>query len=194
MFCTNCGKENKEKDKFCAQCGGSLVVKNVMVPPTQQNSISEYTKIGGWLYVVGFGLFITPFLLAYGVFDSLSLVLDDSFITVGEQISGMVSALWFEIIVDAILILVAVYLIFLFREKKREFPKYYIWYMTVSIVYLLADYVMMSSLTTTSSEMREILDSTMSEELGTTIRVIVASLIWIVYMNKSKRVAGTFIN
>jgi len=191
IFCTHCGKESEDTDKFCAHCGTPLCGDPEAVAALQNTQ--DYNKIGGWLYVVGGALFITPFVLAYKIFDSLSLVLNSNFLSVSDQVTGMVPALWFEIVIDAVFILVSVYLIFLFKEKKREFPKYYVWYLWASVVYVLADYVLLASLTTTSSEMREILDTTMSEEAGSLTQVIIGSIIWVLYMNKSKRVAGTFV-
>ncbi len=39
MICPACGYENKEGDKFCADCGTSLEI------PTTENSIGEPSKV-----------------------------------------------------------------------------------------------------------------------------------------------------
>lgn len=65
--------------------------------------------------------------------------------------------------------------------------------MAVSIAYLVIDYALLASLTTSSSEMRDILDATLEEQVGSMTGTIIASIIWIAYMKKSKRVAGTFV-
>jgi len=160
---------------------------------TQTAVVQNYEKIGGWLILVGIGLVLTPFLLAYGVFDSLSLLSDGGLKAMNSLIPGLGSAIAFELVLDTILIFVALYLIFLFKDKKKNFPKYYIWYLSASIAYLVLDYIILASLSTTNSEMQAILDSTLSESLGSLVGTTVASAIWIAYMLKSKRVASTFI-
>jgi len=192
MFCTKCGNKRKEDEKFCVSCGASFDTDSPNVA-TQTAVVQNYEKIGGWLILVGIGLVLTPFLLAYGVFDSLSLLSDGGLKAMNSLIPGLGSAIAFELVLDTILIFVALYLIFLFKDKKKNFPKYYIWYLSASIAYLVLDYIILASLSTTNSEMQAILDSTLSESLGSLVGTTVASAIWIAYMLKSKRVASTFI-
>ena len=199
MFCEKCGQKREEKDKFCAHCGASFNGDTATVikqpAPVQQPApkVERYDSIGGWLYLVGFGLFITPFILAYGVFDTFSLVSDGSLSELDSLVPGLANAIWFELIMDTALFFAVIYFIFLFRERKKEFPKFFVWYMAVSIAYLVIDYSLLASLTTSSSEMRGILDATLEEQLGSMTGTIIASIIWIAYMKKSKRVAGTFV-
>ncbi|MAZ30213.1 hypothetical protein CL655_02960 [bacterium] len=199
MFCEKCGQKREEKDKFCAHCGASFNGDTATVieqpVPVQQPApkVERYESIGGWLYLVGFGLFITPFILAYGVFDTFSLVSDGSLSELDSLVPGLANAIWFELIMDTALFFAVIYLIFLFRGMKREFPKYFVWYMAVSIAYLVIDYALVASLTTSSGEMRNILDATLDEQIGSMTGAIFGSVIWIAYMKKSKRVAGTFV-
>ncbi len=189
MFCSKCGKENGENDAFCAQCGTST-----SKPQTLSTiSYASTQKIGGWLYVVALGLFVTPFLLAYGVFDSLSLIFDGTIVYVNEEIPGMSLLIWFEIVLDLVMALIIAYIIFLFVNKRHEFPKYYIWYLIASLVYLLADYAMAASLTTANPEMKVVLEETLTEQISDIISAIIGSIIWVLYMKKSKRVATTFV-
>lgn len=198
MFCERCGHKRGQEDKFCAYCGTSLIEGNMVrsersVPvqkPTQ--NIEQYDRIRGWLYLVGFGLFVTPFILAYGIFDSFSLLSDSSMSQIDNFVPGLANAVRFELIMDTALFFTVMYLIFLFREKSRLFPKYFMWYLVVSIAYLVIDYTLVASLTTSSSEMRDILDTTVSEQAVSITGAILGSLIWIAYIQKSKRVAGTF--
>lgn len=192
MFCTKCGSKRKEGDKFCVSCGASYDTDSPNIAaqtPVKQN----YEKIGGWLILVGIGLVLTPFLLAYGVFDSLSLLSDGGFEAINSVVPGLGSAIAFELVLDTVLVFVALYLIFLFKDRKKNFPKYYIWYLGASIAYLVLDYIILASLSTTNSEMQAILDSTLSESLGSLLGTTIVNAIWIAYMLKSKRVAGTFI-
>ncbi len=199
MFCEKCGQKRDGDDKFCAHCGasfnGNSPIVNEQRTPAQQpaSKIERYDNIGGWLYLVGFGLFITPFILAYGVFDSFSLISDSSMSEMNELVPGLANIIWFELIMDIALFFAVIYFIFLFRERRSEFPKYFVWYMAISIAYLVIDYALLASLTTSSSEMRDILDTTLDEQIGSMTGAIIGSIIWIAYMKKSKRVTGTFV-
>lgn len=199
MFCEKCGEKRDNNDKFCAHCGASFNGDSPTVveqsTPVQRSApkVERYNSIGGWLYLVGFGLFVTPFILAYGIFDTFSLVSDGSLSELDRLVPGLANAIWFELIMDTALFFAVIYFIFLFRGLKTEFPKYFVWYMAVSITYLVIDYALLASLTTSSSEMRDILDTILDEQIGSMTGAIIGSIIWIAYMKKSKRVIGTFV-
>lgn len=193
MFCPKCGDQRKGSDRFCAKCGASFN-NNSGTPSTARltPTTPKYDKIGGWLVLVAIGIFITPFLLAYGVFDSLSLLSDGGLGAMNSIVPGLGSTIAFELILDTVLVFIALYLIFLFKDKKKTFPKYYIWYLGASVAYPILDYIILASFSTENSEMQSILNSTLEESLGSLIGTTIVSAIWIAYMLKSKRVAGTF--
>lgn len=193
MFCQKCGKkEEKEGDKFCASCGALFTGNETFSAAQSAITVQKYEKIGGWLVFVAIGLFLAPFLLAYGVFDSLSLLSDGGLGAMNSVVPGLGWAIAFELVLDTILVFVVLYLIFLFKDKKKNFPKYYIWYLGASIAYLVLDYIILVSLSTTNLETQAILDSTLEESLGLLIGTTVVSAVWIAYVLKSKRVAATF--
>jgi len=197
MFCEKCGKRKKEGDKFCADCGASFgTVEQVTIQPESvpRNVNAEYNSIGGWLYVVGFGLFVTPFILGYGVIESFSLVSDGSLVELDSIAPGFTNAIWFELIMDSTFFLFVIYLLFLFKDRKSMFPKYFIWYLAGSVAYLFVDYAVFASISTSNSEIADILDSVLQEQIGSMVSVIIGSIVWAAYMLKSKRVKGTFIN
>lgn len=199
MFCEKCGTKKGQSDKFCANCGNSFTA--TQTPVQQQNvspaqpteNLKQYDKIGGWLYLVGFGLFISPFIIVYGIFDTLSLV-SDGLDEIDSLAPGLAGAIWFELILDTVLFFGVVYLLMLFRARKKEFKKYYVWYLGISLVYVIVDYFLVASLSAVTSEMRDILNQTLEEQISTVARSTISSVIWIAYMLKSKRVKGTFVN
>ncbi|HWO07777.1 MAG TPA: DUF2569 family protein [Candidatus Paceibacterota bacterium] len=192
MFCPHCGTARRGGDKFCASCGASFSGTPVQAA-TQTEPVSA-ERIGGWLILVALGLFLAPFLLAYGAFDSLSMLSDGGFDVLEQAVPGLGIAIAIELVIDVVLIFVTVYLLFLFKDKKRIFPKYYRWYLIGAMAYLFLDYVTLLSLSTPYAEMQEILDETIAETTPSVIAGAISSAIWIAYTLKSKRVARTFVN
>lgn len=187
MFCYKCGKEKGEGDKFCQNCGVSFD------GATSIGDGKNYNKIGGWLIVVAIGLIIQPFQLLYGVFDNVSNLKETGLETFNYLIPGLGYGLIFEVIIDIILVFVVLYLIFLFKDKKKIFPKYYIWYLGFSIIYLVLDYLVFASLSATDPEIQSILDTIIDEQSSTVLGGITGSVIWLLYILRSKRVKKTFI-
>lgn len=74
MFCSHCGRENKQGNKFCAGCGAPLVVENTNVvesnvvntqeskPDEMNSTLLKVVKImfiiGGGIAIIGFGIAI----------------------------------------------------------------------------------------------------------------------------------------
>jgi hypothetical protein len=105
--------------------------------------------LDGWLYFIGFGLLIGPIEILGSSQDILSLLFVGVF----------------------------VYLNFLFYQKKKEFPRYFILTLVVFFVLHLLVYLLSGVAT--------------GRGLGASF---VQVLIWIPYMLVSKRVKATFIN
>jgi hypothetical protein len=197
MFCEKCGKKKNENDKFCADCGASFGA--IEQSANQAESVSrvtdaQYNSIGGWLYLVGISLFVTPFILGYSIIDSFTLVTDISMVEIESMAPGLAANLWFEIVMDSVFLLFVIYLLFLFKDLSSKFPKYFIWYLAASVAYLVIDLIIFSSITTSNNEMSNSFNEIMGEQVASIIRTMIGSTIWIAYALKSKRVKGTFVN
>ncbi len=187
MFCSQCGKENGEVSAFCSQCGSPLSI----TPATVSEIPSK--KIGGWLYVLGLALLISPFMLLYGVYDTVSLITDGTIEYASEIVPGIDHIIWFEVIVDTLFLFISVYLIYLFSTKRQSFPTYYIYYLTTSLIYLIADYMLLASMSTTNEEMLVIMEEILDEQVISISASVIGSIIWVLYLKKSVRVTQTFI-
>jgi len=197
MFCKNCGKKLDDEAKFCKSCGKPVVLKEKDASSNKEE-ISKYKGLRGWLILVIIGLFATVLWQAYGVYESITLFTDGTVDVLsnpasGAYIPGFVRALKFEFITEILFLIFAVYFIFLFFKKSRKFPKYYVFLLVASVVYVVLDYIILSSLTVSSSEMKQVIDEVLSEgetEIG---RTVITAIIWGLYMTKSKRVKVTFV-
>ena len=149
--------------------------------------------LGGWLILVGIGLVITPI---RGVFTYFPLYKDifesgawDVLTTPGTSAYDPFWATYIslEIIINVGLLIAMVYLTYLFFTKRKQFPKFFIGIAVFSLVFIIID---ASSIKIVLPN-EPIFDPDTLKEL---IRTLVAGVIWVPYMLRSKRVKATFIH
>jgi membrane protein YdbS with pleckstrin-like domain len=163
-----------------------------------EEEISRYKGLDGWLILLLIGLFITIAFQVYGVYESITLFSGGTVDVIsnpasGVYIPGYTGALKFELIGEILFLAFAAYLIFLYFKKSKKFPKYYIVFLIASVIYVVLDYVIFSSLTVSSSEVKQVIDEALSEQ-GTGIgRSVLGAIVWGLYIAKSKRVKATFV-
>ena len=198
MFCENCDDPIKAGVKFCGACGSPLSSQAVKRPEPEQ-AISEKNPkgLGGWLILVILGLFITVLLQLYNIYVSVTLFTDGTVDFISDPssdiyIPGYGGLLKFEFIGEIIFLAAAVYLIYLFFRKSRQFPKYFVIFLIASAAYIILDYLLLSS-TSVSAETQEFIDDALSDQNREVARAFIGALIWGAYMKKSKRVKATFI-
>lgn len=196
MFCKHCGKSIADNAKFCAACGGSASTQ-VEEAPKQATPEKNLKGLGGWLVLVILGLFVTVLFQAYGAYESVTMFtygtvefLSDP--SSGVYIPGYGGLLKFELIAEIIFLAAGIYLVYLFFKKSRKFPKYYVSFLVITIIYLILDYALFSSVSV-SGEVQQIIDDTLSEQGGEIGKTVIGALVWGAYMRKSKRVKATFI-
>ena len=167
-----------------------------LAPSSYPNNETKFKGLGGWLIVVILGLFYNAGIQLFqaigdinqfsnGTVDKVS---DPSFSNYIPGYNGMIT---FEIIVSTLLVLFAIYLMFLFFKTKKEFPKYYIIFLVAAFVFLIVDYSILQSF---PDQVKSLISDTIDKQTGAIGQSVIASAIWISYMLKSKRVKATFIN
>ena len=138
MFCSKCTHRQSVGDKFCAHCGfsfaGGLGTEGDRDIALESSSRSpkQYNKIGGWLGLLSMLIFLDPIVNSYSVFDLLSSIINDP-----HLLPGLINVLWFEVVFTTIYFFPAVYLVVSFCQKKRNFPKYCIWLLVISTLYMI---------------------------------------------------------
>ena len=195
MFCSKCTYRQSVGDKFCAHCGFSFAGKlgtegdRAIAPESPSHPPKQYNKIGGWLGLLAVLVFLDPIVNSYAVFDSLSSIINDP-----NLLPGLVNLLWFEVMLGIICFFLTVYSVISFYQKKTIFPKYYIWLLVISILYMIVRYVLLISLSSPLGEGQETLDIMIDDQLFLMVVGIISNTALIVYLKVSKRVKGTFIN
>ena len=153
----------------------------------------KYDKIGGWLMLLGIGIVLSPFILAYGMLETYtdiftsdtweiltSDVVDSSF----KNFSNFIVV---EFAANIIIFMLSVYLIYLFLDKKEKFKKWYLAIALFSAVTIGLDFYITHQLFPND----EIIGK---EELRDLKSILVRLLVWTPYLFISKRAKGTFVN
>ncbi len=196
MFCKHCGKQINEGEKFCAFCG-NVVSTTKEDTQKQANADKNLKGLGGWLVLVILGLFAVVLFQIYGVYESVTMFTDGTVEFLSDPssevyIPGYGGLLKFEFIAEILFLAAGIYLIYLFFKKSRKFPKYYVPFLAIAVIYAIIDYALLSSVSV-SGEVKQIIDETLSEQGGEIGRAIISALIWGTYIKKSKRGIVSFV-
>ncbi len=199
MYCNNCGKHNPEDSKFCKYCGAEIVsvsadhkadsraqseVKPSEAEPTGKNKAG----LTGWLALVGLGLIVGVFIQGYGVLEYLPLLSEV------YEIPGYSTLLQLEFLCSIIFTGFTAYLLYLYLKKNEKFPKYYFVFLIASIIYVILDHLFLASLSAPTTELQNLINDGLSENMATVSRTVITSIIWALYIKKSKQVKATFTN
>ncbi len=196
MFCKYCGKSILDNAKFCTACG-KAVSAPVAEVPKQVTSEKNLKGLGGWLVLVILGLFVSVLFQAYGAYESVTMFTDGTVEFLSDPssevyIPGYGGLIKFEFIAGIIFLVAGIYLIYLFFKKSEKFPRYYVPFLVVSVIYAILDYALLSSVSV-SGEVQQVINDTLSEQGSEIGRAVIGALIWGAYMKRSKRVKATFI-
>ena len=159
----------------------------------EKEDISQYKGLGGWLILVIIGLFSMVAMEVYYFFESIALFKDDTIRAFIDYSGALGNLFKIEMVVGILFLIFAIYLILLFFQKSKKFPKYYIILLVASVIWPILEYIIWFSLPVDSNEFRQIINETLSEEVPEIGRGIITMFVWGLYMIKSKRVKATFI-
>jgi hypothetical protein len=214
-FCKHCGQpltetSDRPRDQVDAAqptIASEPPIANQTATPQlnspQLQTPSEYRQLKGlrgWLILVGFGLFLVVFFLPFAIYQDVKLFNDGTVQFLSDasssvHIPGYSGILRFELIGQTALVGTGVCLIALFFGKSRLFPRYYIVFLIATVIFFALDYgLVMSALATTTGAARKTFDESLSGQGAQIVQSLIASIIWVSYMGKSKRVKATFVN
>lgn len=152
----------------------------------------ELKGLRGWLILVGIGVVIGPFRLAYGFGPMYySIFTDGTFQILTDAGSEAYHPLWGPLLIgealyNSLMVLVSAYLVYLFFSKHYLFPKVYIATVGISLVFIPLD-AWVGSFVITDEPM---FDPATAKEF---VRTLIGGIIWVPYMLLSKRVKATFV-
>jgi hypothetical protein len=157
-----------------------------------QSAIAPARKlagIGGWLILPMIGMFITPLV---GLWDLQNVT---STFAVAQELADLRGALVVGEIVGNFLlqIVMPIVLLILFFRSSARFPRLYVTWMLVNVVYVVVDLILayFAFRLVWESGAAEFWDA---ENVRNIARSFVVAAIWVPYMRKSVRVKNTFVN
>jgi hypothetical protein len=158
-------------------------------PPLDEKLVG----LGGWLILVGFGLAISPIRLILGLQSSVGAFALWKWNALTHSDGMSYHPMWaplliFELLGQVTIIILSLFVLVGFWQKRRVFPKWYIVLLALGAFFVLGDVFGLiivekgpATATTQAARARNIL------------QVAVGCAIWIPYMRTSRRVKLTFV-
>jgi len=148
--------------------------------------------LGGWLILVAIGLVIAPLrMTALTVTDLVPIITGGYWSALTDPTSPTYHPLWAPLLIlegvgNTVFSVFAAILLVLFFQRSRRFPGLMVAYLVSSLLFVTADYFVAELIPVVAAQD----DVNSTRELG---RAAVASLIWIPYFRRSRRVRNTFV-
>ncbi|MET3483107.1 DUF2569 domain-containing protein [Methylobacterium sp. 1973] len=136
------------------------------------------TGFRGWLLLPAFGTIVAPFFPAKAAIDLVEVVTQAK-----DRSHPVFLFVYGEIALNCAMIALSAWALVLMVQRDRRYPKVYIAALAATAALVTADALLAQALFGVA------IDQETGRSMG---RAIGAALIWIPYMRKSKRVAGTF--
>jgi Protein of unknown function (DUF2569) len=145
------------------------------------SSGNDLNGIGGWLFLVAFGLAISPFFILHGVYADLRILYSDRYQAGLATRPGLAGLVMFEAITNTMFLAAVVCLNVFLYQRRRIFPTAMVVYFVAQFVWVFADHLMALRYGVNSDWM-------------VVLRTLIAAIIWIPYFTQSQRVQATFVN
>lgn len=150
----------------------------------------EPVGLGGWLVLVGLGVTVTPFRVLVTLIQSLSGYSTTTWAALttpgaSNYHPGWAPILMFELLGNIALFVFSVLLAWLFYRRKRQFPIVFTWIVLLSWAFVAIDHL--------AAGFVPLQDPDPVNWAGDFMRLL-AAVLWIAYMRRSRRVRNTFVN
>lgn len=138
--------------------------------------------IGGWLILLAIGEVLGPFQILTGMISEYASIPDGTFARMPVAFIG-------DCLIRLALIGVLVYSAYLFFNKRREFPRFFV----ISVLCSLATPILLTVWVTATSGVNTMPALGTADFLQPYLLALVVSGIWIAYVVNSVRVKNTFV-
>lgn len=165
-----------------------VVLLGRALPAPEERMLGQPQGLGGWLILVGFGLFARPFLSIVSFARLAPMLSVSSWNDFTRPGGSNYHALWgtfilFDLLANLAMATAAVLLLVWFFQRRRAFPKAFIYLLIGQAVIALADLALARAVAGVGAEA-----SSPTQAFGMTV----SGALWIFYMLRSTRVQLTF--
>lgn len=155
------------------------------------NLTIKNARIGGWLYLVGISLIISPFLIFQTLYSNMLMLTPElwNFLTnsTSEGYHPFTKSLIItEMLGNIVYFIGSLILLIIFLLRKKSFPLFWIILMCFSLIFVLFDEMAVNAIYSS-------IDDSYVTSFEVTIRTFISCLVWIPYALKSKRIKYTFV-
>lgn len=151
----------------------------------------KFHGIGGWLILVGLSISIQPLYLAWQIFNSFDVYFLNTWRLLTTPGTESYHFLWqplliYELSTNIAWLVFSILIAILFFQKRCFFPRFYIWYLFLTLGAQLIDWVI-------GSNIPAVLREWTSKDTANLVKYGISVIIWCLYFTKSKRVKSTFV-
>ena len=160
-----------------------------LTPPLLESSL---VGLGGWLILVGLNIIIGPLRVLYGIARNSTGFSNYSWQALTTPGSVSYQPLWapllcFELLGQITILIISLWCMALFFQKRRGFPLWFIIMLSINTVFVVADQFAASSLVRLAHT-----HATDMANQQALVQGFIGCCIWIPYMRISRRVKATF--
>lgn len=150
-------------------------------------------QLGGWLVLIGFGLVISPFKIAYDLYTApvyFNNVIWSRLFDLNNTSVNMLTGLLmlFELVYNYANLILVILLTVLYFRRRSVFPRMCVFYYLLTLTVLVLDTWLSNLLTAIESDTVEKVS-----EMNDIARSIIGTIIWVPYLLRSERVRKTFV-
>lgn len=174
-----CGNRN-----LATVAAGQTITPSLPTPGTLRSP--GQAKFGKWMWAVAISLAITPILRIYSIVAyEIPRLYGEGFQPYLESHKGLSDFLYFEMVVNVILVVSALALNFLFYTRRKSFPVAMVAYVAATLLFLVAAISSVNSIFP---------DSNMTHSYVSLIRYLIWAAAMIIYLLTSSEVKERFVN
>ncbi|MGB6871428.1 MAG: DUF2569 family protein [Acidobacteriaceae bacterium] len=152
--------------------------------------------IGGWLVLILLGLVAGPFILGRDIWTDYRSLTGPGHLFIGLRFPGLPSLIGFELFANLFLVLgLPLLIIFFFREDHR-FPRMYQLWLGISLAARMAEYTLSLRVGAQAGweGASQVIANLHGKLVVNVLQGLLAAVVWISYLQVSRRVRATFIN
>jgi transglutaminase-like putative cysteine protease len=160
-------------------------------PPVTDPADAALCGLRGWLFLVGINLLVGPVRLLLVIHQNLPTFSVYSWQQLTTPGSQNYNSLWspllcFELLGQLTILLLAIFSLVLFFQKRRLFPKSFILLIALNAIFVVCDHAFATAI------VKHPAPTAAAEHARNLLQVMFGCFIWIPYMLRSRRVKATF--